>query len=206
MKQWILAIAFAVLGSGIYLLFATRDAAPAPAEPIAPPAPAPPPSSVGDRAPVAMPRPPRPAPPRAVDDEPADGPATEDPAPADAVLTTQEVRDHVEASFAAAAPAASSDLGQGLDRGVRAALSAGSSVRSVECRGSLCRVETVHPDVDDFRDFMRRAFQDSTRIANGPAFVSLVDEPEPGQPVVAVAYVGREGSRLPMPAAVDDRR
>jgi hypothetical protein len=125
----------------------------------------------------------------------------EDRAVSESALTGEEVRDHIETSFGADhALASSHDLAQGLEDGVRAVLPAGSSVRSVECRSALCRIETVHPSVDEFRDFVARAFlAPDAKVASGPVFAGLLTEPARGEAVVAVAYVGRDGSPLPMP-------
>jgi hypothetical protein len=207
MKPSIAVIVLAVLGGGLYLLYATTEASSPPAVSDEPGARAAS-RAAGGPAPLAT-APPAPLPPAvAVDDDRA-GPAgvpAEEPEPG-APATAEEVRDHIQASFVAA-PAASpsvGDLARRLESGMRAALPIGSSVRSVECRGSLCRVETAHPGVDEFRDFVQRAFQDLSRVSNGPAFVTLLEEPAPGRPVVAVAYVGREGTTLPVPGHVAAR-
>jgi|GEM_PF-2627917 len=201
MKPWIFVIAFAVLGSGMYLLVATREVEPSstvrtefgvPAKPRVAPAP------------VAWTRPARPSPANPVEDEPvgAAGVAVaEAPSQNGSAVTSEEMRDQMQASFVAAPLTASRDRAQSLENGVRAALPKGSSVLSVECRDSLCRIETVHASGDEFRDFVRHAFQDATRISSGPAFVSLLDESQPGQPMTAIAYVGPEGSTLPMPGS-----
>jgi hypothetical protein len=73
-----------------------------------------------------------------------------------------------------------------------------SVVRSVDCRGSLCRIETSHTSVDDYRDFIQRAFLSSeTRLWDAGFFAGLLAEPEPGQPIVNVAYLAHEGQDLP---------
>jgi hypothetical protein len=79
-------------------------------------------------------------------------------------------------------------------------ISAGSSVRSLECHTSLCRIETMHPSLEDFRGFMQRAYltpDPMTRVANGPIFAALLAQPVEGQPVIAVAFVGRDGTVMP---------
>jgi hypothetical protein len=198
MKPWIALIAPAVLGCGLYLLYATHHAAPPPAVSLEPDA-RPPPATAGPT-PIAITRSARPAPPVLVDQErtgSAGAQSAEAPARPGSAVTAEEVRDHIEASFVAAPRVASKDVAPSLESGLRALLPAGSSIRSFECRGSLCRVETVHRGLDEVREFAQRAFQDSPRISNGPAFASLLEEPVPGRPVVAVAYVGREGTALP---------
>ena len=198
MKRWIVVIVFGVLGCSGYLLFATRDAATPPIARLEP----------GARAAARTSGPPGiPARPvlqaRAVpaSDERSDPRAPEaaetGSGPGSAV-TAEDMRDQLQASFAAL-PLATDDVAHSLETGLRAALPAGSSVRNIECRGSLCRVETLHAGMDDFRDFVQRAFAGHplAAVSNGPVFVNLLEEPAPGRPVVAVAYVGREGTALP---------
>jgi hypothetical protein len=207
-KPWILVIALALTGAVIAIWWDVRSVeSPAIATPAA--APAPPRSAA--RAPAAMaPSHVRPA---IAAGDTATGAAgagsAEPPTRADAAPTGEEVRDHLELSFAAdRAASASPGLTYGVEQGVRAALPAGSSVRSVECRSALCRVETVHASPEDFREFVRRAFQTpDSKVANHPVFAGLVAGSAPGEPVVAVVYLGREGTMLPMPpsVAVSDR-
>jgi hypothetical protein len=108
------------------------------------------------------------------------------------------MRDRVAASFEADSPVASSqDRAPELARRIRAMIAPGSSVRSLECRSSLCRLETMHASLDDFRGFMQHAFHApdaGTRVSNGPVLAALLAPPVAGQPVIAVAYLGREGS------------
>jgi hypothetical protein len=71
-------------------------------------------------------------------------------------------------------------------------------VRSADCRGSLCRIETSHTGVDEYRAFVQRAFLTSeTRLWDAGFFAGVLAEPEPGQPIVNVAYLAREGQNLP---------
>lgn len=219
MKPWIFAVAFAVLVGGSYVLLDVKKtespstsrpgAAAVSTEPeaLATEPEALPPAKMGGPAPVAMPRPERPRPAGPVEDEnagSADVKGAEGRAGSGSAPSGEEILDHIETSFFADHPVASSqDVAQGLETGVRAVLPAESLVLSVECRNSLCRVETEHASLDEFQDFVQRAFltHDSTRVSNGPVFVGLLAEPAQGEPVVAVAYVGREGALLPMPAA-----
>src|SRR5262252_1405000 len=56
-----------------------------------------------------------------------------------------ETRHRLEAAFHADhAVAASHERARVLASGVRAVLPAGSTLRSVECRSALCRIETAH--------------------------------------------------------------
>ena len=114
----------------------------------------------------------------------------------------EEVRDHLQSAFGADRPTAASQARTyTVEQGVRAALPAGSSIRSVECRGAMCRIETEHTSIDEFHEFIRRAFQTpESKIATAPVFAGPLAAPKPGAPLVAVAYLAREGTTLPMPA------
>jgi hypothetical protein len=199
MKPWIVVAVFAVLGCCLYLLYVTSETPVPHAVSSSPSGGAR--SGTRAEAPAVTVRPSRAD--RAVPavQEPAGSAgaqANEDAAGSASEVTVEEMRDHLEASFVAAPPAPSSELADRLESGVRAVLPVGSSVRSVACRGSLCRVETAHRAIDEVRDFVQRALQDPSRMSNGPAFVSLLEEPAPGKQVVVVIYVGREGTVLPM--------
>lgn len=202
MKPSIVVIVLAVLGCGVYLLYATREAVPPSTASIAPGARSP---STTGAAPVASARLARPAPAIPIDGERAGSTGAQpadDHAGSGSAVTVEEVRDHIQASFIAAPQVSSRDVAPDLESGLHAVLPVGSSVRSVECRGSLCRVETVHRGLDELREFAHRAFQESPRVTNGPAFISMLEEPVAGKPVVAVVYIGRAGTVLPMPDAV----
>jgi hypothetical protein len=144
---------------------------------------------------------------------PAEASVSEERTPPGSPTTDDEVRDRLDAAFAGdAAVAPSQDRSPGLERRVRAVMPAGSSVRSLECRSSLCRIETVHPSVEEFRDFVQGGYLTldlATRVSTGPVFVGLLAPPVEGQPVVGVAFLGRDGAVLPTltPVAADlDRR
>jgi hypothetical protein len=53
----------------------------------------------------------------------------------------------------------------------------------------------VHQNLDGFRDFIQRAFLTPapSRVSNGPVLASVLREPVAGQPVVAVAFLGKRG-------------
>ncbi len=71
-----------------------------------------------------------------------------------------------------------------------------SQLRSLECRASMCRFETVHEDVNMVHQFMQRALMDSeTQIWEGGFFSTRV--PEVGtDKLVMVTYLAREGESL----------
>jgi len=117
--------------------------------------------------------------------------------------TAQDLSDHYAAAFTAEDEDAdwASRARQTAEERVRADLPAGSELRSVECRASICRIETSHADRDGFREFARRAFNDpTTGVWNGGSFSTIVSgNTDPGTPIVVVSYLAREGSNLPPP-------
>jgi hypothetical protein len=109
-----------------------------------------------------------------------------------------ETQAHLEAVFRADHPvAASRELAQRLANGVRAVLPAGSMLRNVECRSMLCRIETAHASPDEFIDFVDHAFLgNGVPVTRDPVYAGVIAEPRAGEPMVAVAYVGRDKSAL----------
>lgn len=87
-----------------------------------------------------------------------------------------------------------------LTKGVQAVLPAGSTLRRLDCRGTLCRIETEHADLAAFRTFVQNAFlTTATRLGNSGFFSSLVGDSKADGPLTAVAYLAREGKQLPDP-------
>lgn len=71
-----------------------------------------------------------------------------------------------------------------------------SSLRDIDCRSSICRVEVVHRDIDASRQFTQKAFADQEQQAwNGPAFM-LPQQSNPDGSLAVVMYLGREGTSL----------
>lgn len=119
--------------------------------------------------------------------------------------SSEQVRDRFETFFSTEAvdPAWNREAADTLAKGVHAVLPAGSSLRRIECRGTLCRVETSHVDVAGFRAFAQHAFLDrETRVGSSGFFASLLGEPAPDGAVTAVAYLAREGKELPGPESL----
>jgi hypothetical protein len=82
--------------------------------------------------------------------------------------------------------------------GVRAALPDHSRLRSVECRASMCRIETEHADDERSKTFVQAAFMTPGRqVWNGAALFLPSPDSSPGQ-VVMVTYLAREGMELPV--------
>ena len=111
-----------------------------------------------------------------------------------------EVRDGFDAWFHAEAVdlAWSQRTTDALTRGLQAVLPAGSRLQRLECRGTLCRVETSHANLDEFHSYARDAFNNrETRVTTSGAFASLLGDPSRGGPMVSVAFLAREGTQLP---------
>src|SRR6185312_7924965 len=129
--------------------------------------------------------------------------ASADPAPAAPAApapqrTNQEIMDHYEISFteqnadAAWAPGARHLAEQRL----KATMPDGSEVRAIDCRTSLCRIETSHADMAHYQQFVRSAlFDPTTSVWNAATYSSLVEDRD-GH-LVVVSYVSREGEPLP---------
>jgi hypothetical protein len=85
-------------------------------------------------------------------------------------------------------------------RSLRAALesnaSSGSGVRDIECRESLCRVETWHSEPVEFLKFGEAHFHGPDAAWSGPVFAAQQNIDRDGK-IMAVAYLAREGTDLP---------
>jgi hypothetical protein len=134
--------------------------------------------------------------------EAAPGPAPSAAAPPPRRLEPAEVRDHYESAFVqqeedrAWAPDASRNLSAALPK----ALPSGSSVSSVSCRSTMCRVEMVHASLDQYAEFTRHAFYDpASPVWTGPGFSTVLEEPGAGGKLVTVVFLARPGSTLPVP-------
>jgi hypothetical protein len=80
---------------------------------------------------------------------------------------------------------------------ISAVLPATSKLQSIECRASMCRIETTHEDAGHYRNFVRDGFLDpNTAPWNGAYFSTAVPDPDSGK-LVATAYLAREGESLP---------
>lgn len=125
--------------------------------------------------------------------------------PATPTPSVDEVRDHFETFFNSETvdPTWNWRAADTITKVIQATLPAGSWLHRVECRGTLCRVETGHLDADAFRTYVQAAFLGyETQIGNSGFFASLLDRPTSGSPVMAVVYLAREGKDLPEPEAL----
>ena len=82
---------------------------------------------------------------------------------------------------------------------LQAVLPTGSEVRAVECRTSMCRLETSHPDRSRYEAFMRSAFLGGApALWNAPEFSApLASLDAAHEPLLIVSYLAREGRALP---------
>jgi hypothetical protein len=109
-----------------------------------------------------------------------------------------EITDHYDAAFTVENADASwaADARRQAETRLKAILPEGSSVRSVDCRSSMCRIETSYGDRAQLSQFMRTAFSSpASGIWNAPMYSHLVSD-EGGQ-VVVVSFLAREGHALP---------
>jgi hypothetical protein len=116
--------------------------------------------------------------------------------------TSAEIGAYLEAVFASdRPPAPSRDRTSALEQRLRTSMPAGSAVRKLECRDSMCRIETSHPGREELGQLVRSTYyaSDPAGVLNGPFFATVLSEAAPGQPLVAVAFVGRQGMQLSMP-------
>jgi hypothetical protein len=72
----------------------------------------------------------------------------------------------------------------------------GSSMRSFDCRASICRLETAHKDHDSYMKFIQVAFlRSDSQLWNAATYSTpLNDDPGDG---MMVTYIAREGQDLP---------
>jgi hypothetical protein len=135
---------------------------------------------------MAAPAEPRPAPaePRPA---PAEPPAPYDPrARLDSAILAQQPD-----------PAWTGAASRLVEARIGAALPPGSVLRGVECRASLCRIETDHADLPHYQQFFQRAFVDpDTRTWNGAVTTAELTDAGDGT-VHVLSYLAREGTALP---------
>lgn len=115
-------------------------------------------------------------------------------------VTTEVVATRLADSFRDERQDPSWDSGEAtrLERALPAHLPSGSRLLRVECRSTLCRIESSHEGVTQFADFARSSFLMENRVNEGPFFASVTSPVVAGQPVTTVAYVARKGHILPM--------
>jgi hypothetical protein len=113
-------------------------------------------------------------------------------------VTSEEVRDHYEISFIGEnVDAAWSQKARGLaSERLKVTLPDSSAVRSIDCRTSMCRIETSHADLDHYRQFVQKSFMEpESSIWNAATYSSIIDDSSGN--LVVVSYVSRDGQPLP---------
>lgn len=81
-----------------------------------------------------------------------------------------------------------------LSRKILAVMQPGGSLRSLDCRASMCRLETSHPSQDSYSDFTQyfTLMKGDAQLWTGSTALRVTHEPEhDGDPLVAVAYLHR---------------
>jgi hypothetical protein len=114
-------------------------------------------------------------------------------------LPVADVRDRLEAAFVAERSSSdwTREAQSTAQRKLAAMPSLSSSVRSVECRSSMCRIETVHQDAKSYRQFVETAFLNpETKLWNGGFFATLAGDHQDGS-LAVVSYLARDGEGLP---------
>jgi hypothetical protein len=104
----------------------------------------------------------------------------------------------LESAFAeeAADPGWSSEAERTVQQKLLRVTPRASDVRSIECRSSMCRIETTHRDAGDYERFVLSAFKDpESQVWNGNAFSTSLRLDDRGG-VVSVSYLAREGEVL----------
>jgi hypothetical protein len=76
-------------------------------------------------------------------------------------------------------------------------LPAASRLRSIACRSTLCRVETIHDRYSDARDFTSRFASLDQRPWAGGFYTGPISEDSQNGAVTFVTYLVREGVELP---------
>jgi hypothetical protein len=72
-----------------------------------------------------------------------------------------------------------------------------SKLQALECRTSMCRIETVHQGLESYRQFVQDAFMNpETKLWNGGFFLIQLADPVDGK-LVTIAYLARDGAKLP---------
>lgn len=79
------------------------------------------------------------------------------------------------------------------------ALPEGSEVRSVECRSTLCRIETSHVNREHYATFLHKAFlEPETRLWNGGQMSIMLDDASQAEGrFVVVSYLAKDGQAVP---------
>jgi hypothetical protein len=126
-------------------------------------------------------------------DERQDGSAS----PLSTAEQNREAQQRLEARFlhAAADPEWAARAKTIVGQKLPSLLPEGSTIRSFECRASMCRLETAHKDHGQYMKFIRAAFlTPEDQLWNAPTYSTpLNGNPADG---LMVTYIAREGGSL----------
>lgn len=75
-------------------------------------------------------------------------------------------------------------------------LPTGARVLSLECRTSICRMETAQPSLEAFQDFVRQRLVGGNHDWDGPIMAAVKGDPHKPGEIVTVTYLAREGADL----------
>jgi len=107
-----------------------------------------------------------------------------------------ELRGHLDTRFGGQAddPAWSATARGMIERKLSAAMPPSSTLKSVECRQTMCRIEMVYDNLAQYQAFFKHMTPDALPW-NGTLFSTPVGDPsEP--PITFVAFLSREGQQL----------
>ncbi len=76
---------------------------------------------------------------------------------------------------------------------------AGSTIREVDCRSTLCRVEASHPNAQSYQDFVQSTYFGASFSWEGPMMITVLHKQDDGE-IESVAYLARKGAPAPFPA------
>jgi hypothetical protein len=134
---------------------------------------------------------------------PAADPQSVAPAsPAAVDIDPEAMADHLESSFFHEGPDHEwAELARrSIQEKVVSLLPEGSSIRSLECQSTLCRMELIHGNNETYRQFQHRQFQDGP-LWKGASVTRTEKGPRDGE-ILTVSYFAREGYPLSLPDAV----
>lgn len=130
---------------------------------------------------------------------PVEGPASLEADAAAAPASPAELREHLDASFDQQAADAtwSGPARLQITQKLAALMPPSSTMKAVECRATMCRLEMVYDDLAQYQAFMSRLSPEALPW-NGTLFATPLGDPAVG-PVTFVAFLSRDGQ----PLAVD---
>jgi hypothetical protein len=128
-------------------------------------------------------------------DEPDKAPGLPDPPdPPDAAALRAQIARSFEAE--PRDPHWSPEMERSIEEAMARTLPTGSSIRRIDCRSSLCRVESQHDSNAAYQAFLERLLlSPEGRLRHGGVLVGPVDDRAPGA-LVGLLYLAREGHPL----------